>query len=342
MKWYDPKDRPMPWKGEKDPYLIWLSEIILQQTRVEQGLKYYIKFKEKYPKVADLANAPEDELMKNWEGLGYYSRARNLHAAAKFIHQEYEGAFPNTYEEIKALKGVGDYTAAAISSFGFGLPYAVVDGNVYRVLARFFGIDTPTDSTEGKKKIKTLAQELLNKKKPGIYNQAIMDFGATVCKPKGTLCEQCVLNQNCKAFALNKVDELPVKKKKIKKKNRYFHYLILNQGENIFIQKRIKNDIWKNLYQFPVIETVKEVSWNDVKKKNEFSDIFSDDFYGILSHSASYVQELSHRTIIAHFHEIKVDDDFPKAKKDWLLIKRNEIRGFAFPKIIDLYITKEY
>ncbi len=339
INWYDPKDRPMPWKEEKNPYYIWLSEIILQQTRVEQGLKYYIKFKKNYPTVADLANAPEDELMKNWEGLGYYSRARNLHASAKFIHNELNGKFPHTYENIIALKGVGEYTAAAISSFGFGLAHAVVDGNVYRVLSRFFGIEIPTDSNEGKKLIKELAQDLLDKKGPATYNQAIMDFGATICKPKATLCKECPLAKKCIALKTDKVKELPIKEKKIKKINRYFHYLILNKGDEVFIKKRKENDIWKNLYEFPVIETVTKINWEKLSTKKEFSEIFSGNIYGISSHSASYIQQLTHRTIIAYFHELKVNDDFKTTKKDWLCVKKKEIRRFAFPKIIDLYLS---
>ncbi len=341
LEWYNPKDRPTPWKGEKNPYFIWLSEIILQQTRVEQGLKYFIKFKKNYPTVKDLANAPEDELMKNWEGLGYYSRARNLQIAAKFIDQELEGQFPKTYEEIITLKGVGTYTAAAISSFAYGLPYAVVDGNVYRVLCRFFGIDTPTDSTEGKKLIQQLAQKLLFKKDPGTYNQAIMDFGATVCKPKGVICDLCPLQTKCIAFKKGIVNDLPIKKKKIKKKKRYFNYLVIQKENEVFLKKRSKKDIWKNLYEFPVIETVTEKEWKELSKEKELIEIFSDQFYGISKHSASYRQELSHRTIIARFHEIKVNDNFKGTNKGWLCVNKKEIRKYAFPKIIDSYLSKE-
>ena len=196
LKWFASHHRPMPWKGEKNPYLIWLSEIILQQTRVEQGLPYFLKFKENYPTVTDLANAPEDEVMRLWQGLGYYSRARNLHFTAKYIAYDLNGEFPNTYTEILKLKGVGAYTAAAISSFAYDLPNAVVDGNVYRVLARYFGIETPIDTTEGKKKFTKLAYELLDKKRPADYNQAIMDLGATQCTPKNPNCKNCPLNKN--------------------------------------------------------------------------------------------------------------------------------------------------
>lgn len=340
LAWYQPEARPMPWKEEKNPYLIWLSEIILQQTRVEQGLSYFLKFKENYPTIFDLANAPEDELMKHWEGLGYYSRARNLHTAAKFIAEELNGIFPKTYDDIIALKGVGTYTAAAIASFAYNLPYAVVDGNVYRVLARFFGIDTPTDTTAGKKLIAELAQEVLEKKKAGRYNQAIMDFGATVCKPKGALCIQCPLSKKCLALKNDQVQELPVKSKKIKKKKRYFNYLVINKGTEIFIKKRRKKDIWQNLYEFPVIETVMEIGEKKLKKEKDFFSIFSNQFYGISSISASYKQQLTHRSIIARFFEITVNDDFKVTENDWLCIKKEEIRRFAFPKIIDLYLNR--
>ncbi|MEO1264044.1 MAG: A/G-specific adenine glycosylase, partial [Bacteroidota bacterium] len=238
MEWFSTNHRPLPWKGEKNPYLIWLSEIILQQTRVEQGLPYFEKFKKKYPTVKDLANAPEDEVMKMWEGLGYYSRARNLHAAAKFIADELNGTFPDTFHEILGLKGVGPYTAAAIASFAYGLPHAVVDGNVYRVLSRFFGIEEPIDTTAGKKLFAALAQELLDEKQAGNYNQAIMDFGATHCTPALPACTSCLMKSKCTAFQKNTVNKLPVKIKKTKRRQRFFNYLILNEKGNVFIKKR--------------------------------------------------------------------------------------------------------
>ena len=250
--------RELPWKNIENPYFIWLSEIIMQQTRAEQGLPYYLTFTEHYPTVKDLANAPEDEVMRHWQGLGYYSRARNLHAAAKYIAEELGGEFPDTYEEILKLKGVGPYTAAAISSFAFKLPYAVVDGNVYRVLSRFFGIETPIDSTTGKKEFATLAQELLHTKHPDQYNQAIMDFGAKQCSPAKPLCMFCPLNVHCKAFLTGKTANLPIKEKKIKKKERFFYYLVLWYKGSFFIKKRTTKGIWQNLYDFPLIETSKE------------------------------------------------------------------------------------
>ncbi|NJN78344.1 MAG: A/G-specific adenine glycosylase, partial [Saprospiraceae bacterium] len=216
--WFSKNYRPMPWKGERNPYYIWLSEIILQQTRVEQGLPYFLKFKENYPTIKDLAAATEDEVMLLWQGLGYYSRARNLHFTAKYITYELDGIFPNTYSEIIRLKGVGSYTAAAIASFAYNLPHAVVDGNVYRVLSRYFGIHTPIDSTEGKKQFEKLANDLIDKERAADYNQAIMDFGATHCTPRNPSCSACILSSNCIGFNTQKNDILPVKTKKIKKK----------------------------------------------------------------------------------------------------------------------------
>lgn len=331
----------MPWKGEKDPYLVWLSEIILQQTRVEQGLRYFIKFKEYYPTVSDLAQASEDELMKQWEGLGYYSRARNLHFSAQYIHRELNGVFPSTYDDILKLKGVGTYTAAAIASFAYQLPYAVVDGNVYRVLSRYFGIQTPTDSSEGKKLIAALAQELLDEKQAHVYNQALMDFGATVCKPKGATCSTCCLKVQCIAYQKEMVQELPVKVKKVKKQKRFFYYLVVSLGGKLYIRKRTGNDIWKNLYEFPFIETGKVMKINELGRGVDFFSIFSDSFYGILSVSDSYKQELTHRTIQAQFIVIEVKEDFKPKDENWVLVSKEELRNYPFPKIIDSYLKEK-
>ena len=244
----------MPWKGEKDPYKIWLSEIILQQTRVEQGLDYYHRFIQMFPDIRQLAKAKDALIFKLWEGLGYYSRCRNLIDTARFISKELDCRFPNSYQSIRELKGVGPYTAAAISSFAFNLPHAVVDGNVSRVLSRVFGIEKPVDSTEVKKYLSTLAEELLDKKQPGIYNQAIMDFGAVVCKPSIPLCSICPFNKTCFAFLNDKVKKLPVKSKRITIKERWFYYLVIEGENGVIIQQRKSKDIWNQLYEFPMIE----------------------------------------------------------------------------------------
>ncbi len=253
-------NRPMPWKGEKDPYKIWLSEIILQQTRVEQGWNYYNRFVAAFPDINKLAKAHETKVFKLWEGLGYYTRCKNLIATAKFIANEKKGKFPDNYDDILKLQGVGPYTAAAIASFAYNLPYAVVDGNVFRVLSRFFNDDTAIDSTEGKKKFTALAQELLDKKQPGVYNQALMDFGAVICKPKLPLCKTCLLNETCLAFLEGTVQDLPIKQKTISKKTRWFYYVVLKYNEEVYVRKRSKKDIWENLYEFILAETPSAIS----------------------------------------------------------------------------------
>lgn len=339
MAWFSQNHRPLPWKGEQNPYLIWLSEIILQQTRVEQGLPYFLRFKTAYPTVIDLANASEDEVMKNWEGLGYYSRARNMHQAAKFIAKQKAGHFPETYEEILALKGVGPYTAAAIASFAYNLPYAVVDGNVYRVLSRFFGIETPIDTTIGKKTFQHLAQELLDTKHPGDYNQAIMDFGATHCMPKAPNCAHCPLNKKCEAFQKGKVSTLPVKSKKLVKRERFFYYLVINFGEEVLIQKRTGKDIWQKLYEFPLIEKdgfVEEMQ--AIRNTAIWQNLIGKEDVQISAISKPFKQVLTHQKIIAVFWEIHISDELIVPTEAIIRVKRKNLTKFAFPKIIDWYL----
>ncbi|WP_454983239.1 A/G-specific adenine glycosylase [Capnocytophaga sputigena] len=256
MNWYATAQRDLPWRGTTDPYKVWLSEIILQQTRVVQGLPYYQRFISNYPTITNLAKAPEEEVLKLWQGLGYYSRAKNLHHTAQYIATELGGIFPKTYKELVKLKGIGDYTASAIASFCYNEPFPVVDGNVYRVLSRVFGIATPINSTQGTKEFKVLAHECLDKANAGVYNQAIMEFGALQCTPQSPDCSSCVLRDHCWAFHHNKVNELPVKLKKITIKKRYFNYLVwLNPYGQTLLQKREGKDIWHGLYEFPLLET---------------------------------------------------------------------------------------
>ena len=249
LEWYEFNKRDLPWRETFDVYKIWISEIILQQTKVIQGIPYYLKFINHFPTIHKLSLAKEDEVLKVWEGLGYYSRARNMHYTAKYLVDNFDGNFPRDYKELLALKGIGPYTAAAISSIAFKLPYAVVDGNVIRVLSRFHGISIPYDTHKGKRIFQQLAQELLNLEKPDVYNQAIMDFGATQCKPKLADCNFCALNDSCFAFKNNIVDSLPVRSKKKKIKNRYIHFLIIQNENDVYIKKREKG-IWKGLYEF--------------------------------------------------------------------------------------------
>lgn len=338
LKWNREKNnRQMPWKGEKDPYRIWLSEIILQQTRVEQGLNYYNNFIKTFPDVHSLAKAPDAKVFKLWEGLGYYTRCRNLIASAKYISKELKGKFPATYDDIKALKGVGPYTAAAIASFAFSLPHAVVDGNVFRVLARIFGIDTPTDSTEGKKIFTTLAEELLDKKQPGLYNQAIMDFGAVVCKPAAPLCSNCVFNKTCVAYRDNKVSLLPVKEKKITIKKRWFWYLVLHYKNDIFIRQRTEKDIWQGLYEFPLIETMNETTVTVLLKQAEKNNWLSKGSYEIKSVSPLYKQQLSHQLIAGQFITIQLTR-IPAAGNNWMRVSKKTPDRYAFPQFINQYL----
>jgi A/G-specific adenine glycosylase len=331
-------DRQMPWKAEKDPYKIWLSEIILQQTRVEQGVAYYQKFIAKYPTVTHLAKAKDEAVIKLWEGLGYYSRCRNLLVTARFITNNLNGIFPNRYENILQLKGVGPYTAAAIASFGFNLPYAVVDGNVFRVLARVFGIHTPIDSTEGKRLFNELAQQLLDKRQAGLYNQAIMDFGATVCKPAAPLCNDCPFQKKCVAFNDNFVTTLPIKSKKIRIRNRWFYYLVLKYKNQIAVQSRIAKDIWQGLHEFPMIETNKATTIQKIKAAAIEKNILPINiFFEVESISAVFKQTLSHQQIEARFIEITIHQKALLVNHiKWVSLK--SIAKYAFPQIINQYL----
>ena len=305
--WAAAHPRPMPWKGIRDPYKIWLSEVILQQTRVEQGLPYYERFVAAFPTVMDLARAPQDAVYKLWEGLGYYSRARNMHAAAQTVATVFHGQFPDTYQGIRSLKGVGDYTAAAIASFAYDLPYAVLDGNVYRVLARWMGLDTPIDSTEGKQVFSKLAQDVLDKAFPARHNQAMMDFGATWCTPKLPKCGDCPFQDICTAYQTKRVDVLPVKSKKLIKKERFFVYLVFKKNGNTFLQKREAKDIWQNLWTFPSIETTHlpiDVTSAHALLAEDYPVLQPVD---ILSISKPYKQTLTHRFIHAVFVEVSRD-----------------------------------
>lgn len=345
LQWQKTIVRPMPWKGEKNPYLIWLSEIILQQTRVEQGLPYFLRFKEKYPAITDLANAPEDEVMRLWQGLGYYSRARNLHTTAKMVRDIYGGIFPSEYNEVLALKGVGEYTAAAIVSFAYELPYPVVDGNVYRVLSRFFGIETPIDSPKAKKEFTILAQALIQyAEKPSVYNQTIMDFGALQCKTASPDCNSCVLKNKCFAFKNKLVEALPKKEKKIKVKERFFHYLIIKAGKNIVLRKRPAGDIWHNLYDFPLIENACPLSENELLQHESLKSFLGKLKPKSIAFQTSATQKLTHQKINALFFEVRLspkETNSFQPEKNLILTDEKKLNNFAFPKIIDWYIQNK-
>lgn len=331
----------MPWKGETDPYKIWLSEIILQQTRVEQGLNYYNKFIKTFPDIHALAKAPDEKVFKIWEGLGYYSRCRNLIATAKHISAERKGKFPGTYDEIRSLKGVGPYTAAAISSFAYNLPHAVVDGNVFRVLSRIFGIEKPTDSIEGKKFFTTLANELLDKKQPGSYNQAIMDFGAVVCKPAAPLCNDCVFKKECFAYINDKVNDLPVKEKKLVIKKRWFYYLVLEHKKEIAIRQRTAKDIWQDLYEFPLIEAEQEWDSKKIIQTAEKKGWLLKKEYELVSLSPLLKQQLSHQLISGRFITIRIKRK-STLKGDWMWVASSKLGKYAFPKFINQYLAEKW
>jgi A/G-specific adenine glycosylase len=338
MQWNRQQNtRKMPWKGEKDPYKIWLSEIILQQTRVEQGLKYYEKFVSNFPNVHKLAAAKDEKIYKLWEGLGYYSRCKNLIETARFISKKLKGNFPDKFEDILALKGVGHYTASAIASFAYNHSYAVVDGNVFRVLSRVFGIKKPTDSAEGKKFFIQLANDLLDKKQPGIYNQALMDFGAVICKPY-PLCSICVFKDICFAFKNNLVDKLPVKEKKIKITIRWFYYLVIENNRRIYIHQRTGNDIWKNLHEFVLIETHEDTSLNKVLSKAEKEKILKKGSYKIVSTSAVYLQQLSHQKIIGRFIKIVSKKELNLA--GFKAVSLKQLSQYAFPRLITAFFER--
>lgn len=338
LQWHQKEpSRNMPWKGEKDPYKIWLSEIMLQQTRVEQALHYYITFTQNFPTVKDLANAEEGLVLKLWQGLGYYSRARNLHFTAKEITEKYRGVFPKTYAEIRALKGVGHYTAAAISSFGYGLPYAVVDGNVIRILARYFNIPNAFNTAAGKKIFQEKAQKLLDIKNPAAYNQAIMDFGNLVCAPQNPACETCPLKKHCGAYKLNLQKTLPHKEKAAPKKHRYFHYILFEYENGFYIEQRTEKDVWRNLYQPILVETDTKKTIIQIEKlvETKFPELLHSSFEKVSEHK----QVLSHQVIYGVFYKVPL---IKKIKKtSWVLCTFQNMEQYAFPKIVADFVGRK-
>jgi A/G-specific adenine glycosylase len=339
LKWNTEENtREMPWKREKDPYKIWLSEVILQQTRVEQGLGYYENFIKAFPTVHRLADAHDDKIYKSWEGLGYYSRCRNLIETARHVSKNLSGNFPDNYGDIKKLKGVGPYTASAISSFAFNLPHAVVDGNVFRVLSRVFNIKLAIDSTVGKKYFTRLANELIDKKNPALYNQAIMDLGAVVCKPV-PLCDQCPFQKYCKAYLAGKIAERPVKNKTITIQKRWFYYLAITYNKNFAIRRRMGKDIWQNLFEFPLIETAIEYNPKDILRKAEKEKILRKKGYAVVSVSEIFKQQLSHQLICGRFINIELNRKINMKALSWL--DKKEMKKLAFPKFINQWMQKQ-
>lgn len=335
VSWYENNKRDLPWRHTKDPYIIWLSEVILQQTRVDQGYSYFNRFANRFPSVNLLADADEQEVLKLWQGLGYYSRARNLHATAKMIMTDFGGVFPSNYKDVLSLKGVGEYTAAAIVSFAYNQPYAVVDGNVYRVLSRIFGIETPIDSTTGKKLFAELAQELLNEDHPGLHNQAIMEFGALYCVPVLPDCANCCMNSFCLAYSQNAVSKYPVKQGKTKVRNRYFHYFDIEYGDFTYLNKRTVKDIWQNLYEFPLIETEQELSLQELQTGQPFTDLFKGANVIKISLAAQHKHVLSHQIIYAYFYSVQVEGAI---SDKYLQVDRLQIDDYPISRLTHKYL----
>jgi A/G-specific adenine glycosylase len=336
--WYSVNKRSLPWRGSKNPYNIWLSEIILQQTQIKQGLPYYEAFLSNYPSVQALAEASETEILNLWQGLGYYSRARNLHFTAKHITDNLNGEFPKSYKSLLELKGVGDYTASAIASICYEEPVAVVDGNVYRVLARHFGIDTPINSTEGIKQFKTLAQSLLPLSSFGDYNQAVMEFGSQQCKPQSPNCELCPLASSCKAYATGSIKILPVKLKKTKVTKKYFNFLVVDSDDQkTYLEKRTEKGIWQQLYQFPLIETAASVSKKEFLTHFKNTNKITTPYKKLtLFNTEDIIHKLSHQELHVKFWIIRTKQSPENA------VKWSDITTYPVPAVIERFINNFY
>ena len=337
INWYLQNKRDLPWRNTVNPYHIWLSEIMLQQTRVAQGMPYFFSFTEEFPTVFDLANADEEKVLKLWQGLGYYSRARNLHKTAQYIANDLNGIFPPTYNDLLKLKGVGEYTAAAIASFSYNEAVPVVDGNVFRVLSRYFDIESDIALPGTKKEFTALAYELMLKDNPAIFNQAIMEFGALQCVPKNPNCSVCVFDESCLALQKKKVDVLPVKSKKLKVTNRFFNYLILEDVlGNTLIQKRTSKGIWHNLYEFPLVETDGIVDFDFISKTIQEGILSCYTIIGIKECShATVIHKLSHQHLHIQFWKVKIDELIPNG------LNYSKLKEFPFPIVIYNFIEKE-
>lgn len=339
IEWYDRHHRSLPWRETRDPYRIWISEVILQQTRVAQGIDYYRRFIDRFPDPGSLAAAPEDEVLRLWQGLGYYSRARNLHAAARQIVQDHGGIFPRTYEAVRALRGVGDYTAAAICSIAFGLPYATVDGNVYRVLSRLFDLALPIDETRGKQAFAELAATMLDPLRPGLHNQALMEFGALHCVPLSPDCPGCPLSDRCLARVAGTIGERPVKRTKQAPTPRYFNYLHILWNGHTLLSRRGEGDIWHGLYELPLIETDTEVSWNEVVQTSRFREWFpTQEDFRLLGMTQMPPHQLSHRTIHARIWRLALHTaELPDPLRRFVLTEDEGPGDRAVPRLIDRY-----
>lgn len=342
IDWYKNNKRDLPWRNTKDPYYIWLSEIMLQQTRVEQGRPYYIKFTEEFPTILDLAKASEQKVLKMWQGLGYYSRARNMHFASKQVKDLHKGIFPVKYEEVIALKGVGDYSAAAIVSFAYNKPFAVVDGNVYRVLSRLFDIEQGIDTTEGKKLFKELANELLDKKRPGLYNQAIMEFGATYCKPTNPNCVECIFNDKCLALKNKTVALRPFKSKKVKVKHRYINYFVFEYKNWIAMNIRTAGDVWQGLYDFPSIESEELFNGEEKKVLSDLKKSFNIKEAIKIENKKTVIHILTHQRLHINFFVIRLKSKIKFENKGTKFYAVGDVRKLPVPVVVHNYLEKRF
>ena len=339
IDWYKKNKRDLPWRNTNDPYQIWISEIILQQTRVIQGLDYYSRFLRRFPDIQSLAEAEQEEVLKYWQGLGYYARARNMHEAAKSIQSNFQGVFPQRYEDILTLKGVGSYTAAAIASLAWNQPYPVVDGNVFRVLGRLFAVDVPYDTGKGKKLYEELACSLMDSQQAGLHNQAIMEFGALQCVPQNPECSQCPLKNKCLGFLSGTPHHFPVKQHIVKVRERYFNYFFILHEGNTYLLRRIKKDIWEGLFEFPMIETAQSMSFEDICETETFKKLFHDTGKITFSTVSSEVKHvLTHQILHARFYKVEIQKD-NSLLKEYIKISLEKIEDYAIPRLIHRFLS---
>jgi len=340
IEWFKVHRRILPWRGINDPYRIWVSEIILQQTRVVQGLDYYNRFTGRFPDVHSLAVADEQEVLKYWQGLGYYSRARNLHKAARYIEENLGGKFPGDYETILSLKGIGEYTAAAIASIAFDAPYPVVDGNVFRFLSRLFAVEEPIDTAKGKKRITELARRMLPQSQAGLFNQAIMEFGALQCIPVSPDCSSCPFETQCFAYTSGKVNHFPIKRNKTKTKTVYLYYFYIHSGNSIYLVKRKEKGIWQNLYEFPQIESETPLEWEDLIVRDEFKTLFPPTepvHFKLVLKNQKHV--LSHRILFASFYEVTIEKE-PESFAKFISILPDDMGEYPIHRLMQLFLEQ--
>jgi A/G-specific adenine glycosylase len=339
QQWYAFHKRNLPWREEKSPYHIWLSEVILQQTRVAQGIDYYHKFTSRYPHIEDMANAPLDDILKLWQGLGYYTRARNMHETSKFIVNNLNGVFPGSFERLLKLRGIGKYTASAIASIVYKEPVAVLDGNVFRVLARFYGINEPVNSARGRLVFEDHAAGILDRSDPGNHNQALMELGALICVPRNPRCDDCPLATECVARTRGIIDLLPVRSDKKQQKNRYFNYIFLQSGGYTWLSKRTGRDIWHSLYEFPLIETAGPVTREELSTLPGWNDLFGASVFRINGSPQKYKHQLTHQTLHCTFYNIDLENPPADYGRSLFKTEISKLGLYPVPRLIENYLA---